>query len=297
MDLRAIRIFLKVAEVRSLTRAGEQLGLPKAHVSRKLRSLEDELDTRLFHRSTRVVRLTPDGEALVPRARTIVREAEEVDEMFRAGRRVRGRVRVDLPVKLGCRYVLPALPELLERYPELELFVSTTDRIVDVVAEGFDCVVRVGGSADTELRQRKLGELSMVNCVSRGYIERRGVPRTLDDLDRHQVVHYASKLGSDTPAFEYVEDGKTHHRPMPSRVTVSSTEAYTAACLAGLGIIQLPRIGIRDHLASGDAVEVLPEHRCTPMPVVILHPHGRRPIHRVRTVMDFLADAVTRHLG
>jgi len=297
MDLEALRVFLKVAEVQSLTRAGEHLGLPKAHVSRKLAALERDLDTRLFHRSTRVVRLSPDGEALVPRARNIVREAEEVEGMFRAGRRVRGRVRVDLPVNLACRYVLPALPDLLERHPELDLFVSTTDRIVDVVGEGFDCVLRVGTPGDTELTQKKLGELSMVNCVSQGYAERRGLPRTLADLDQHYLVHYASRVGSEAPLFEYEAGGKTQLLPMACLVTVNSTDAYRAACLAGLGIIQVPRIGVSDHLRRGDAVEVLPEYCCAPMPVALLHSHGRRPPQRVRTVMEFIANQLSGILG
>ncbi len=296
MDLEALRIFLKVAEVQSLTRAGEHLGLPKAHVSRKLRALESDLDARLFHRSTRVVRLSPDGEALIPRAKLIVREADEVAGMFRTGRRLRGRVRVDLPVNLARRFVLPALPELLDRHPELELFISTTDRIVDVVGEGFDCVLRVGASTDLDVTQRKLGELSMLNCVSKSYVERRGVPRSLEDLDQHQLVHYASRLGTDTPMFEYDRDGKTHTRPMPSALTVNTTDAYMAACLAGLGIVQVPRIGMTERLSSGEAVDVLAEYRCAPMPVVILQTHGRRPPQRVRAVMDWIAAALSGRL-
>ncbi|MCA9627376.1 MAG: LysR family transcriptional regulator [Myxococcales bacterium] len=296
MDVEALRIFLKVAEVQSLTRAGHHLGLPKAHVSRKLRALESDLDTLLFHRSTRVVRLTPDGETLIPRARNIVRESDEVAGLFRTGKRLRGRVRVDLPVGLARSRVLPALPQLLERHPELELFISTTDRIVDVVGEGFDCVLRVGASMDLEVTQKKLGELSVLNCVSRSYVERRGAPRSLEDLDRHQLVHYASKLGTEAPMFEYELEGETHHRAMPSSVTVNTSDAYSAACLAGLGIVQVPRVGMLERLASGEVVEVLPQYRCAPMPVVILQTHGRRPPQRVRAVMDWITDSLGGHL-
>src|SRR5690606_34239187 len=125
------------------------------------------------------------------------------------------------PVRLARRYVFPRLPELLERYPELSLFVSTTDRIVKPVPEGFDCVVRVGTPQDSELTQRRLGALSMVNCVSRGYAERRGVPRTLDDLDAHDVIRYASALSSDAAELEYLVDGEVETRAMSSTVTVN----------------------------------------------------------------------------
>ncbi|MCA9617859.1 MAG: LysR family transcriptional regulator, partial [Myxococcales bacterium] len=168
MDVEALRIFVKVAELGSLTRAGDHLGIPKGQVSRRLRALEADLDVRLFHRTTRVVRLTPDGETLLPRAVAMLREADEITGLFRSGRRLRGRVRVDMPVSLAKNYVLPTLPALLERHPELELFVSTTDRIVDVLGEGFDCVLRVGGSAQAaspslDLMKRKLGSLTMIN--------------------------------------------------------------------------------------------------------------------------------------
>lgn len=292
MNTDALRIFLKVAELQSLTAAGHQLGIPKSQVSRRVRGLEQQLGARLFHRSTRVVRLTADGEALLPRAHRVVREADEIGALFRSGRRLRGRVRVDLPVTLARRLVLPALPDLLARHPELELFVSTTDRIVDVVREGFDCVVRVGTPADSELVQRKLGELPLINLVSKQYAERHGIPKTLEDLDEHRVVHWASKLGSDTPVFEWDVDGRTHHRSMVASVTVNNTDAYSAACLAGLGIVQIPLVGMRDRLANGAVVEVLPQYRCDPMPVSILHTHGRRPPARVKVVLDWIAHAL-----
>ncbi|MCA9714607.1 MAG: LysR family transcriptional regulator [Myxococcales bacterium] len=292
MDTDALRIFLKVAELQSLTATGQQLGIPKSRVSRQLRALEQQLGARLFHRSTRVVRLTADGEALLPRATRLVREADEIGALFRSGRRLRGRVRVDLPVNLARRLVLPALPDLLARHPELELFVSTTDRIVDVVREGFDCVVRVGAPEDSELVHRRLGELPMINCVSKEYAERHGVPQSLEELDRHRVVHYSSRLGTDTPTFEWVEGGKTRHRPMAASVTVNNTDAYAAACLAGLGIVQIPLVGQQAHLASGVLVEVLPERRCAPMPVSILHTHGRRAPARVRVVLNWIAHAL-----
>ncbi len=296
MQLEALRVFLKIAEVGSMTRAGKQLGMSKSRVSRSAAELEAELGARLLHRSTRLVRLTPDGEALVPRARRIVQEADEVDALFRTGRRLRGRVRIDLPVKLARRVVLPRLPAFLERHPELELFVSTTDHIVDVVREGFDCVLRIGELSDSELVQKKLGELSMVNCVGQSYAQRRGVPRTLDDLEHHDLVHYASTLGFEAPVFEYVLNGETFTRPMRAPLTVNTTDAYTSACMAGLGIIQVPRLGIEAAIEKGTAVDILPAFRCAPMPVTLLHPHGRRLPLRVRAVMDWIADALRPHL-
>lgn len=297
MDIDSLRVFVKVAELSSLTRAGKQLGIGKSRVSRRIGALEEEIGGTLFHRTTRAVRLTPDGEALLPRARRIVQDAEEIDTLFRTGQRLRGTVRVDLPIRLARNVILPRLPELLERHPELELFVSTTDRIVDPVREGFDCVLRVGQPTDSELVQRKLGEVTMVNCASRRYVERRGLPRRLEDLDDHLLVRYDSALSPAGPVFEYVDAGTLNTRPMRCSVTVTATDAYAAACRAGLGIVQVPLIGVVDELASGELVEILPEHRCPPMPVVLLHTHGRNPPHRVRAVMRWIADVITPYLG
>lgn len=297
VDLDALRLVLKIAELGSLSRAGEHLGLPRSRVSRRLKALEGELGVRLFHRTTRVVRPTPDGEALLPRARRLVREADELEALFRPGPRLRGRVRVNLPVNLARRFVLPALPDLLARHPDLELFVSTTDRLVDAVSEGFDCVLRVGEPAGGELVRRRLGELEMVSCVSREYVERRGAPASLEALSDHLLIHWASGSGVEAPAFEYEAGGETRTAPMPSAITVDGADAYRAACLAGLGVVQVPRIGVEAHLASGALVEILPEHRCAPMPVSLLHPHGRRLPARVRAVMDWIEAALAPALG
>ncbi len=295
MDVDALRVFLEVAKLQSLTRTGEQMGMAKSRVSRQIQGLESELGVRLFHRTTRAVRLSSDGEALVPRARTMVRDADEIATLFRSGQRLRGRVRVDLPLTIARTRVLPSLPDFVERHPELELFVSTTDRFVDAVREGFDLVLRVGTPPDSGLIQRKLGELEMVNCAAPAYIERRGVPVGVDDLDRHRIIHYAVGTGTE-PTFEWVHAGSERHCPMNASVTVNSTDAYRAACLAGLGIVQVPRIGVEEHLERGALVELLPDHRCAPMPIALLHPHGRRMPTRVRAVMDWISEVVRRHL-
>lgn len=297
MDLDSVRIFAKVAELQSFTRAAQQLGLSKARVSLQLKALEADLGTTLLHRTTRAVKLTPDGEQLLPRARALVSEADEVATMFHAPSTLRGRVRVDLPVNFARDVLIPRLPEFLAAHPRLEVLLSTTDRRVELVREGFDCVLRVGALADSGLIGRKIGVLPMINCASPGYLHKHGVPRTLDDLDRHLVVHYSLTLGADEPSFEYCERGRTKERPMRSVLTVNSADAYLAACVAGLGIIQTPRIGMRQSLAAGTLVEVLPEHTCAAMPVTIVHGPTRHVPERVRAVMNWISQVLGPHLA
>lgn len=297
MRIDALRMFVKVAELASFTRAAEHLGLSKARVSRAVQELEVELGNRLLQRSTRTVRLTHDGEQFLVAARQLVRDADGLAGMFQAPSALRGQVRVDMPQSLARSLFIPHLPELLSAHPQLEILLSTTDRRVDVIRDGFDCVLRIGKLADSGLVARRLGELSMVNCASPGYLRRYGTPRSVDDLAGHLVVHYSVRFGADAPGFEYRDGDAYRERPMRSLVTVNSTDSYRAACIAGLGIIQAPRYGMLSSITSGEVVEVLPQHTCEPLPVSLVHGHGRNVPRHVRAVMGWIARLLTPHLA
>jgi DNA-binding transcriptional LysR family regulator len=148
-------------------------------------------------------------------------------------------------------------------------------------------VVRVGQLADSSLVAQRLGVLSMANYASQTYLQRHGTPRTLEDLDAHYLVHYSQALGADPPTFEYPDGAVYRERPMKSLVIVNGSEAYTAACAAGLGIIQVPRAKPEKLVARG-LVEVLPDLTCAPMPVSLVHAHGRNVPKRVRLLMTWL---------
>jgi DNA-binding transcriptional LysR family regulator len=294
LDLETVRAFVRVADLGSFTRAAAHLGVPKARVSQQVQRLEALVGARLLHRTTRAVRLTPDGELFLARARSLMLETEELSGMFAGALALRGRVRLDLPVNLARDAVIPRIPELLAAHPNLELQLSTTDRLVDVVREGFDCVVRVAMLGDSSLVATRLGKLEMVNCASRSYIAAHGKPKSLADLDGHLLVHYSSTLGSTLPEFEYPDGARYRVRPMKSIITVNNADAFLAACRAGLGIIQVPRTGAAERLASGELVELLPKLRGQPLSVFLLHPHGRNVPRRVRVVLDWV-DSILRH--
>jgi DNA-binding transcriptional LysR family regulator len=297
MDLDGLRMFVKVAELASFTRAAEHLGLSKARVSTAVHALETEVGSRLLQRSTRAVRLTADGEQFLARARPLVSDAAELAAMFQAPSTLRGRVRVDMPQSLARSLFIPKLPELLAAHPHIEVQLSTTDRRVDVIREGFDCVLRAGKLEQPSLIARRLGEMPMMNCASPGYLKRHGTPRSLDDLDEHLVVHYSARFGTDTPSFEYRDGNVYRERPMRSVITVNSTDSFHAACIAGLGIIQAPRLGVLPVIMAGDMVELLPQHTCAPMPVSLVHPHGRNVPRHVRVVMSWIAELLKPQLA
>jgi len=296
-DLEAVRAFLRVAELGSFTQAGLHLGLSKSRVSLLVRALERDLGVGLLQRSTRAVHLTADGEQFRPRAQRLLAEADELGAMFLAQRALRGQIRADLPVGLAREYVIPRLSEFLAAHPELELLLSTTDRRVDVLRDGFDCVVRVGALRDSGLATRRLGMMPMLNCASPAYLRRYGVPRSLADLDAHWVVHYSQDLGADAPSFEYREGAGYVQRPMRSLVTVNNADAYTAACLAGLGIIQAPRLALTTQRGAGALIEILPEFSCAPLPVSLVHAHARIVPKRVRAFMVWLSEVIAPQLS
>ncbi len=297
MDLHELRVFARVAELGSFTRAAEQLGLAKGRVSASVQHLELRLGTQLLHRTTRQVRLTHDGEQFLERCQELLADAEQLQAMFQpAASGLRGRLRIDLPAALARDVVIPRLPEFLARHPLLDVGISTTDHRVDPVREGFDCVLRVGTLADSALVARPVGEMAMCNVASPAYLRAHGTPKSLADLAQHRVVHYAARLGTQNAGWEYRDGKQTRLHPMRSAVVVNSTDAYQAACLAGLGLIQVPVHGVRRLIEAKRLVEVLPRFRPAPMPVTLLYPQRRQLPPRVQAMLRWLQETVAAEL-
>lgn len=292
-QLEAMRIYVRVAELASFTQAAQVLGLPKASVSTAVQRLESLLGTRLMQRTTRRVHVTPDGQLYLDRCRELLADMEDLQQLFRPeAEGLQGRLRVDMPTGTARAVVVPRLPEFLARHPGLHLELGSTDRRVDVVGEGFDCVLRVGALEDSSLVARPLGHLVQINCASPAYLAELGTPRTLQDLQRHRLVHYASGLGARSLGFEFVDavTGEACSVPMAGALTVNNAQAYEAACLAGLGLIQAPDLALRPHLESGQLVEVLPEWRAAPLPVTLLYANRRHVARRAQAFMAWLEE-------
>ncbi len=292
-----MHIFTRVAELGSFTQAADDFGMQKGSVSTAVQQLEAELGTRLLHRTTRKVQLTQDGQAFYERSKDLLADIDELQTMFRqGGGALRGRVRIDMSTGIARNAVIPRLPELLALHPLLELEISSTERFVDLVREGFDCVVRSGPITEAGLIARPLGHLRMINCASPAYFEARGTPNTPADLATHQLVHFVNTLGGKPSGFEFTEGGEDRSVQASGAITVNNAEAYTAACLAGLGIIQVPLVGVSLLLASGQLVETLTGHVARPMPLTLLYANRRNLPKRVRVVMDWLAQVIGDYL-
>ena len=293
-----MNIFSRVAELSSFTQAADSLGLPKASVSNAVQQLENQLGVRLLHRTTRKVVLTNDGQSFYERCKDALADMDELQTMFQlqSANPLTGRVRLDMSTVVARQAVLPRLPELLQRHPQLQLEISSTERRVDLVREGFDCVVRAGQVTDPGLITRPVGAMRMATCVSPAYIARWGAPQTLADLAQHTQVIYTATLGAKPTGFDYTEAGEAKTLPMPGPVTVNNAEAYQAACLAGLGLIQVPFVAARDLISQGQLVEVLPDWPAPPMPLSLVYANRRNLSTRVRVVMDWLHGVLLDYL-
>lgn len=297
--LDSMQIFARVAELSSFTQAAERLGLPKASVSTAVQQLENQLGTRLLQRTTRKVQLTQDGRAYYERCKDVLADLDELQGMFQlhGSNSVRGRVRIDMSTGLARHAVIPRLPHLLAQHPQLELELSSTERRVDLIREGFDCVLRAGMVVDPSLIGRAVGHMPMVNCASPAYLAAHGLPRTPEDLLAHRLVHYVPTLGAKADGFDYLVGETKVTQPMHGTLTVNNADAYQAACVAGLGIIQVPEVGVRDLIAQGLLQPFLPAHRPPPMPLTLLYANRRNLPTRVRVVMDWLTTVVQAHLS
>jgi LysR family transcriptional regulator for bpeEF and oprC len=291
--LEAMEVFARVAELGSFTRAADALRQPRSTVTARVQALEARLGVKLLHRTTRRVSLTPDGAAYLREARRLLREVDELESgLGTAAASPRGRVRVDVPAAAGRHVIVPALPSFFARYPDVVLELGSSDRPVDLLAEGVDCVLRGGEVHDESLAARKLAELSVVTCASPAYLAAHGTPRTLDDLEEHTFVAFFS------PRTGRTFDPEFGDRPYPARhqLAVNDADAWLAAALAGLGLVQLPVSHvIRGHLDRGELVRVLADHDCGSLPLHALYPRSRRLPARVRVFLDWVAELYAAH--
>jgi len=283
------RIFTRVVECSSFTRAADTLGLPRSSVSAAVIELEGRVGARLLHRSTRKVSPTQDGAAFYDRCLRVIADVEETESLFRqSDAKPSGKLRTDVPGRIGRLIIAPALPSFLDQFPDIEVDLGVTDRAVNLVEDSVDCVLRVGPLVDSGLIARPIGKLPLINAASPGYLSKHGMPQTPEDLDRHWAVNYASPSTGRIEPWEWVEDGALRSLSMRGRVTVNSAEAYIACCVAGLGLIQNPAYDLRPHLDAGELVEVMPDHRAEPLQMTLLYPHRRHLSRRVQVFADWL---------
>jgi len=291
------RIFSRVVECASFTRAADTLRIPRSSVSAAVQELEGRVGARLLHRTTRRVSPTQDGTAFYERCQRVIAEVEDTENLFRqTAAQPSGRLRIDVPGRVGRLIIAPALPEFLDHYPQIDVDLGVTDRAVNLVEDSVDCVLRVGPLGDSGLIARLIGKLQLINVASPAYLTRHGTPETPDDLGDHWAVNYASPSSGRIEDWEWIEDGKLRTKTLRGRVTVNSAEAYIACSLAGLGLIQIPAYDVKRHLDAEELVEVMSGYRAEPMPMTLLYPHRQHLSRRLQVFADWLEALLKSHV-
>jgi DNA-binding transcriptional LysR family regulator len=291
--LDAMRLFVRLVERRSFTAAAADLGVPRSTASEVLKALEARLGARLIERTTRHVTPTLDGEDYYRRCTAILAEIEEAETALRDAR-PSGLLRIDAHPLLTRTFLLPHLPAFLERYPLLELRIGQGDRLVDLVREGVDCVIRSGEPEASGMIQRRLGTIEEITVASPAYLRAHGTPRTPDQLDGHRMIGFISSRTGDVLPLEFTDRGALRQVTLPSRVMANNSDTMADLARLGLGLIQAPRYRFTQDLADGRLVEVLGDHPPSPTPLHALYPQNRQLTLRLRVFLDWIVDIFGR---
>jgi DNA-binding transcriptional LysR family regulator len=296
--LDALHLFTRIVEQRSFGRAADQLDVPRATATHAIKQLEARLGTRLLERSTRHVRPTPDGEAFYERCVHVLSELDDAEASLRhAASNPRGVLRVDMHGTHATGIVLPRIREFRERYPNIDIVISSEDRLVDLVREGIDCAIRGGTVRDSSLVARRLAVIPEVTCASPDYLARFGTPQHPSELAAHQAVQFFNSSGGRAYPFEFTIDGKIREVELKGWLTVNYAESYVVAARNGCGLIQLPRYHVEDDLRSGHLIEVLADFSGPGFPITALYPHRRQLSPRVRIFLDWVGQLYEEAFG
>jgi DNA-binding transcriptional LysR family regulator len=287
--LKGIGVFVQAADAGSFTLAGERLGISKSGVAKSIARLEEQLGVRLFNRTTRSLSLTDEGQTFYQGCVRALAELEGAQSAVTTRQQIpAGRLRVDLPVVFGRRWVLPVLLDVAARYPALELDVTLTDRRVDMVEEGIDLVIRIGALDDSAtLVARHLGVQKSVVCASPGYLDTHGRPASLEDLADHACITFG-RGSKATPWLFIGADGRPLSYPVRGHLGFNHSEAILDAALAGHGLALLSNWLVAEHLTSGRLEAVLPQATTQGFPIHALWPQTRHLTTKVRVVVDEL---------
>lgn len=287
--LQAMQIFTRVAEAGSFVRAAETLSLPSSTVTSTIKNLEKYLQVRLLNRTTRRVSLTPEGVQYLAQCRDILSLIEHAESSLTDSvRRPQGRLRVDMPAGIAHFIVMPNLQDFYRRYPDIYLMTGVSDRQVDLVQEGVDCVIRTGELTNSTLVARPLGRFRWVTCASPDYLREYGVPQSPDELSRHRAIHYFSGQTRRADELRFQQGSELRYVSVIGQTAVNETGLYIKMCLEGYGLAQLAENVIAEHLAQGTLVEIMADWQPPPVPVTLLYPHQRFLSPAVRAFADWI---------
>lgn len=288
--LQVVPLFVRVVETGNFTKAAKQVGVTPSAASRRVAQLEDHLGVRLFHRTTRQMRLTEDGRAFYDRCARIVSDFDEaIDGLSHARTEARGVLRVDVPRAFGALIVAPALPALLRRHPALQVDLTLRDHLVDPVAEGIDLLLRIGEPRESSLVMRRLGTARQILCASPQYLRKHGTPKSVGELEKHARLGFLRHGLPTAWRFRGDDGGETSVIPN-GPLNMGDGELLCDAAVAGLGLVWLIDFIVEGALAEGRLVPLLDDRALVTRPVAALYPPNRHLSPKVRVFMDFFVE-------
>jgi DNA-binding transcriptional LysR family regulator len=287
------RTFVAVLETGSFSRAADRMGVSPGQASKLVSKLETDLGVRLINRTTRALSATEAGQAYYERLKSLIEEFDALDASVRNVAGVaKGRLRLTAPLTFGTMQLASALIEFAEAYPEIELDVSFSDRVANLIDEGFDMAIRIGGPADSSLIARRLCDVRIVTAASPTYLKTHKTPQTPADLAEHACI--VDTNFRDPLVWRYRVGGETIGMAVRPRARFSNAEACLKAAEAGLGVVRLPNFAVGRSIQSGALIPMLRDFATEPGGVFALYPPGRGLALKVRALVDFL---VRRYRG
>lgn len=296
--LATLTLFTRIVETGSFSRAAAGLDIPRPTATNAIKALETRLGVRLLERTTRQVRPTLDGQAFYDRCVHVLGELDDAEATLRqVATRPRGTLRVDLHGTHATQIVLPRINDFRTRYPDIDMVVSSGDRLVDLVREGVDCVIRAGTPRESSLVARPLARMPQILCASPDYLVRFGTPRHPSDLADHQTVKFFSTSGAASYPMELLVDGEWRHFLLPGWISVNDAENNVVCALEGCGIVQLPRFHVEAELRGGRLVEVLSAFASPSLPLWAMYPYRTHLSPRVRVFVDWVSHLYEEKFG
>lgn len=296
--IQTMRVFVRVVEAGSFTRAADSLGIPKGTVTKQIQALESRVQAKLMNRTTRRVTVTPDGAAYYERAARLLNDFDELEaSMTSAQSAASGRLRVDVGSAMARLVIIPALNDFYAQYPDIQLDLGVGDRAVDLIGDNVDVVIRAGTIADQSLVARRIGTLPFVTVAAQSYINTYGTPLHPKDLQRgrHHILAFFSHTSRRLFPLDFNKDGERIEISEPYRLSVNDSNAHTSAILAGFGVAQMVSFVAEPYLKSGELVQLLPDWHLDPLPVHVVYPPNRHLSAKVRAFVNWAADLFAKH--
>jgi len=295
-QFQSMRVFARVVEAGSFTKAAASLDIPKASATKMVQQLETRLRVKLLNRTTRRLTVTPDGAAYYERTARLLNDLDDIEaSMTNAQASPTGRLRVDVGAAIASLVIVPALPDFYRRFPDIQLDLGVGDRPVDLISDNVDCVIRGGDLVEQSLVARRIGNFALITAATPAYLAKHGTPSHPRELeDGHVLVNFFSaRTGRPYPNI-FEKDGERIELAGRYQLSVNESNAHLAAMLAGLGISQVTRFMAAPHLASGALVEVMDDWKHPPIPIHVVYPPNRHLSARVRAFVEWAAEVFAR---